>query len=80
MKKVNDVTGWLSQTTDVSKYFVWSPGLRHKESRLYCEFKLSIYWLWLYCGMWGGSDFVFKTQWTMGINEKKVMVGEIRKK
>ena len=35
MKNVNDVTGWLSQTTDISKYFVWSPGLRDKESRLY---------------------------------------------
>ena len=37
MKKVNDVTGWLSQTTDISKYFVWSPGLWDKESRLYME-------------------------------------------
>ena len=27
MENVNDVTGWLSQTTDISKYFVWSPGL-----------------------------------------------------
>ena len=27
MKNVNDVTDWLSQTTDISKYFVWSPGL-----------------------------------------------------
>ena len=27
MKNVNDVTGWLSQTTDISKYFVWPPGL-----------------------------------------------------
>ena len=27
MKNVNDVTGWLYQTTDISKYFVWSPGL-----------------------------------------------------
>ena len=27
MKKVNDVTGWLSQTTDISKYFIWAPGL-----------------------------------------------------
>ena len=35
MKKVNDVTGWLSQTTDISKYFVWSPGLWDKECRLY---------------------------------------------
>ena len=35
MKNVNDVTGWLSQTTDISKYFVWSPGLWDKESRLY---------------------------------------------
>ena len=35
MKNVNDVTGWLSHTTDISKYFVWSPGLRDKESRLY---------------------------------------------
>ena len=35
MYKVNDVTNWLSQTTDNSKYFVWSPGLWDKESRLY---------------------------------------------
>ena len=35
MKNVNDVTGWLSQTTDISKYFVWSPGLWDKEIRLY---------------------------------------------
>ena len=35
MKNVNDVTGWLSQTTDISKYFVWSPGFWDKESRLY---------------------------------------------
>ena len=35
MKNVNDVTGWLSQTTDISKYFVWSPGPWDKESRLY---------------------------------------------
>ena len=28
MYKVNDVTDWSSQTTDNSKYFVWSPGLR----------------------------------------------------
>ena len=35
MKKVNDVTGWLSQTTDISKYFIWSLGLKDKESRLY---------------------------------------------
>ena len=27
MYKVTDVTIWLSQTTDNSKYFVWSPGL-----------------------------------------------------
>ena len=27
MKNVNDVKGWISQTTDISKYFVWSPGL-----------------------------------------------------
>ena len=27
MYKVNDVTNWLSQTTDNSKYFVWSPEL-----------------------------------------------------
>ena len=27
MKNVNDATGWLSQTTDISKYFVWFPGL-----------------------------------------------------
>ena len=32
---VNDVTNWLSQTTDNSKYFVWSPGLWDKESSLY---------------------------------------------
>ena len=32
---VNDVTDWLSQTTDISKYFVWSPGLWDKESPLY---------------------------------------------
>ena len=32
---MNDVTNWLSQTTDNSKYFVWSPGLQDKESRLY---------------------------------------------
>ena len=38
MYKVNDVTNWLSQTTDNSKYFVWSPGLWDKESRLYTEF------------------------------------------
>ena len=35
MKNVNDVTGWLSQTTDISKYFIWCPWLRDKESRLY---------------------------------------------
>ena len=35
MKKVNDFTDWLSQTTDISKYFVWYPGLWDKESRLY---------------------------------------------
>ena len=35
MYKVNDVTNWLSQTTDNSKYFVCSPGLWDKESRLY---------------------------------------------
>ena len=23
MKKVNDITDWLSQTTDILKYFVW---------------------------------------------------------
>ena len=37
MYKVNDVTNWLSQTTDNSKYFVWSPGLWDKESRLYIQ-------------------------------------------
>ena len=35
MYKPNDVTNWLSQTTDNSKYFVWSPGLWDKEHRLY---------------------------------------------
>ena len=35
MKKVDDVTDWLSQTTDISKYFVWYPGLWDKESHLY---------------------------------------------
>ena len=35
MYKGNDVTHWLSQTTDTSKYFVWSPGLWDKESHLY---------------------------------------------
>ena len=35
MKNENDVTGWLSQTTDISKYFIWSPGLWDKESCLY---------------------------------------------
>ena len=50
IKKVNDITGWLSQTTDTSKYFVWSPGLRDYElpvftiwetlSRLECGVKL----------------------------------------
>ena len=34
MKNVNDLTGWLSQTTDISKDFVWSPGNWDKESRL----------------------------------------------
>ena len=44
MKKVNDVTGWLSQTIDILKYFVWSPGLGDKESRLYfrVEIKTSV--------------------------------------
>ena len=37
MKNVNDVTGWLSQTTDISKYFDWSPGLWDKESHLYMK-------------------------------------------
>ena len=27
MKNVNDVTGWLSQTTDIAKYIIWSLGL-----------------------------------------------------
>ena len=27
MKKVNDITCWLSQSTHILKYFVWSPGL-----------------------------------------------------
>ena len=35
MKKMNNVTDWISQTTDISKYFVWSPGLWDKESCLY---------------------------------------------
>ena len=35
MKNVNDVTGWLSQTIGILKYFVWSPGLWDIESRLY---------------------------------------------
>ena len=30
MKNLNDNTCWLSQTTDISKYFVWSPGLAIK--------------------------------------------------
>ena len=33
MKKVNDVTGWLTLTTGISKYFVWSLGLRVKDSQ-----------------------------------------------
>ena len=43
MKNVNDVTGLLSQTTDISTYFVWSPGLWDKESRLYIETYLIMY-------------------------------------
>ena len=43
MYKVNDVANWLSQTTDNSKYFVWSPGLWDKESRLYFDIILNIY-------------------------------------
>ena len=35
MKNVYDVTDWLSQTTDISKYSVWFPGLWDKESRLH---------------------------------------------
>ena len=49
MKNVNDVTGWLSQTTDISKYFVWSPGLRDKESRLYIDQTKKQSDLGLYC-------------------------------
>ena len=45
MYKVNDVANWLSQTTDNSKYFVWSPGLWDKESRLYLEYKGDKKWL-----------------------------------
>ena len=41
MYKVNDVANWLSQTTDNSKYFVWSPGLWDKESRLYVRIPVS---------------------------------------
>ena len=45
MYKANDVTNWLSQTTDNSKYFVWSPGLWDKESRLYIQ---KIHSEWVY--------------------------------
>ena len=38
MYKANDVTNWLSQTTDNSKHFVWSPGLWDKGSLLYLQF------------------------------------------
>ena len=30
-KKANNSTEWLSQTTDISKYFVWSPWLWNKD-------------------------------------------------
>ena len=42
MKKVNDVTDWLPQTTDISNYFVWYPGLWAKESRLYLESHITL--------------------------------------
>ena len=35
MKKTTDVTDWLSQTIDISKYFIWSPGLWDKDGLLY---------------------------------------------
>ena len=46
MYKVNDVTYWLSQTTDNSKQFVWYPGLWDKESRLY--FKKDLFYITFY--------------------------------
>ena len=51
MYKVNDVTNWPSQTTDNSKYFVWSPGLWDKAcmiflQRLIFREKFALWILW----------------------------------
>ena len=48
MYKVNDVTNWLSQTTDNLKYFLWSPGLWDKESHLYNEKYCSIIQIYIF--------------------------------
>ena len=37
MKKVNDITDWLSQTTDISKHIVWYPGLWDISNYWYLE-------------------------------------------
>ena len=39
MYKKNDITDWLSQTTDNAKYFGWSPELWDKKSGLYINWQ-----------------------------------------